>query len=323
MKPRFVYSLCTLGALVWLVSSCSPIKLVDAVTPDGSEHVSEGARYGALDRQRLDVYRPEAPRVDAPVVMFFYGGSWKNGSRGSYSYVGESLASLGYTVVIPDYRVYPEVRFPAFVEDGALALAWVQTHVPEAASGVVLMGHSAGAHIAALLALDGRYQQAAGVESALVRGWVGLAGPYAFRPLQWEATRAVFEGLSDENQARPIHFACGRPTPALLLHGDSDDAVLPEHSRRMAAALEACNTPFRLEELADVNHFDIALGLSSSLQILAEVLDPVDEFITGLAAQAAQRQGKAPAGHVHSGHALKPSGGAFDAPPGIKVTAES
>jgi acetyl esterase/lipase len=271
---------------------CSPIKLVDVVTPDGSASVSKGEPYGPLQRQQLDVYRPEKPRANAPVVVFFYGGSWKNGSRGSYSYVGESLAALGYTVVIPDYRVYPEVRFPVFVEDGALALAWVQAHMPEAAAGAVLTGHSAGAHIASLLALDGRYRDAAGVDPELVRGWVGLAGPYAFQPLEWEPTRPVFEGLRDTEQARPIHFACDSPNPALLLHGESDSAVLPDHSRRMAQALENCDIPVRFEELAGVNHFDIALGLSSSFQVLAAVLEPIDHFLTGLSTASGPFSGR-------------------------------
>ena len=277
---------CTFLVLPVLLIGCSPLKLVDVVTPDGSERVVEAEPYGAFERQRLDVYRPQTPKTGTPVVVFFYGGSWKNGSRSSYSYVGESLAGLGYTVVIPDYRVYPEVRFPAFVEDGALALAWVQAQLPEAAGGVVLMGHSAGAHIASLLALDGRYQDAAGVDPGLVRGWIGLAGPYAFQPLEWERTRPVFEGLKDADKARPIHFACDSPQSALLLHGDSDSAVLPEHSRRMESALQACDIPVHSEELAGVNHFDIVLGLSPSFQVLAPVLKPVDQFLDGFSPAA-------------------------------------
>jgi len=285
MNRRFFYSILILGALAGLVIGCSPIRLVGVVTPDGSSRVIKGEAYGVLQRRQLDVYRPKTPKAGTPVVVFFYGGSWKNGSRENYSYVGESLANLGYTVVIPDYRVYPEVRFPAFLEDGALALAWVQDHVPEAQQGVVIVGHSAGAHIASLLVLDGRYQEAAGVDPELVRGWVGLAGPYAFQPLQWESTRPVFEGLGDADQARPIHFACDRPSHALLLHGDADSAVLPEHSRRMAKALADCNVPVRFEELAGVNHFEIVLGLSSSFQALAPVLEPLVEFLDGFTAR--------------------------------------
>ncbi len=286
MNRRLVYSLLTLIALVGLLFGCSPVRLVDVVTPDGSSRVIKGASYGALKRQQLDVYRPRAPRAELPVVVFFYGGSWKNGSRGAYSYVGESLAALGYTVVIPDYRVYPEVTFPAFLEDGALALAWVQARLPQAEQGVVLIGHSSGAHIASLLALDSRYQDGAGVDPSLVRGWVGLAGPYDFHPLQWESTRPVFEGLGDADQARPIHFACERPTPALLLHGLDDSVVLPEHSRRMAKALEGCDIPVRLKELEGVNHVDIVLGLSSTFQVLAPVLEQVDAFMGELSALA-------------------------------------
>ena len=294
MQRPIFYRFLALGTFGLMLLNCSPVRLVDVVTPDGSGSVAKAEAYGPGKRQKLDVYWPETARANAPVVIFFYGGSWSNGARRGYSYVAESLTTLGYTTVIPDYRVYPDVQFPTFVEDGALALDWVQANLPQAAHGVVLMGHSAGAHIVALLALDQRYREKAGIDPELVRGWVGLAGPYAFQPLEWERTRPIFENLQDPQQARPIHFACEQRLPALLLHGAGDTTVLPEHSRRMANAMARCGIPARLEELPDVNHFEIALGLSSSLQILAGVLDPLGQFLEALSTNEPTRKVRTP-----------------------------
>ena len=72
---------------------------------------------------------PVGELSNLPVVVFFYGGSWQSGRRQDYSFVAQALTSRGCVVVIPDYRLYPEANFPAFVEDGAAAFAWVHEHI--------------------------------------------------------------------------------------------------------------------------------------------------------------------------------------------------
>jgi acetyl esterase/lipase len=139
-----------------LLSSCSPLYLVNTLSTESDSVTVAHQRYGKEQRQQLDIFIPDRIVAGSPVVVFFYGGSWKRGERGKYEFVGHSLGSKGYITVIPDYRLYPEVTFPAFVEDGAKVLAWVRENVDQARNGVVVMGHSAGAHIAALLALDQR-----------------------------------------------------------------------------------------------------------------------------------------------------------------------
>lgn len=289
---RILPLLAVSGLLVAALAGCSPLKLVNGLTPNGAERVQAGLAYGDGPRQRLDLFYPEEVREGAPLLVFFYGGSWQNGQRENYRFVGESLAGLGYTVALPDYRVYPEVRFPGFVEDGALALAWLQAHVPEAQNGIVLLGHSAGAHIASLLALDGHYRESAGVGGLPLRGWVGLAGPYTFDPLDYRPTRAVFAGLDDPDQARPVHFACGDRAPALLLHGAADTTVLPMHSEKMAAAMARCGTSVRHRELDGVNHVELLLGLSPTFDGLAEVLPELEPFLRELSAHGAAPTGR-------------------------------
>ncbi|MEO0998936.1 MAG: alpha/beta hydrolase, partial [Pseudomonadota bacterium] len=169
------------------VAGCSSFALVNAASPNRYYERAESIAYGPAERQRLDVYRPDERPDSAPVVVFFYGGGWREGRRRDYEFVGSALSRAGFVTVIPDYRLYPEVRFPTFVEDGAAALAWVAENV--AAHGgdrnaVHVMGHSAGAHIAAMLALNRRYVVAAGAPCLTIAGFVELSGPYDFLPIK-------------------------------------------------------------------------------------------------------------------------------------------
>lgn len=247
-----------------MLAGCSPARLLDAVTPEGTYRLERDLAYGEHPRQRLDVYRP-AGTDTGPVVVFFYGGSWRSGDKDGYRFVGEQLTRYGITLVVPDYRLHPEVAFPAFVDDGALALRWVQDDL--AMSGlagkgrrVFVMGHSAGAHIGAFLALDPRY----GARDGLA-GFVGISGPYDFLPMTSARTRAVFGSLADDPVTQPITFAGAAAPPSLLIHGATDRTVYPRNSENLAAALRGAGVPVRLQLYADRGHVDIMLGLSSAL----------------------------------------------------------
>jgi acetyl esterase/lipase len=140
------------ASLAALVSGCSPARLLNAtVSRDGYTRQADIA-YGPLPRQKLDLYRPVAPRADGKAVIFFYGGSWDSGSKADYLFVAQALASRGITTIIPDYRLYPEVRFPTFLEDAAQATRWAGDRV--GLPKLFVMGHSAGAHIALMLAAN-------------------------------------------------------------------------------------------------------------------------------------------------------------------------
>ena len=279
------------------VGGCSPIVAFNqALVPSEGYTQHRDLAYGPKARNQLDVFVPSkdtdavAPK-SAPVVVFFYGGSWRNGERAYYRFVGEALASRGFIAVIPDYSLYPEARFPTFVEDGAAALRWVRDHIaayggdPDA---IVLMGHSAGAHIAALLATDRRYLARAGVPYASLRGVVGLAGPYAFDPGRYRYTRPIFEGTGDVRDSQPLTFVQGGEPPMLLLHGADDSTVSPTNSRELADALRRAGGRVDLVEFPDVGHIGIVIAFAKPFRAPGGVLDTVGDFIAARFAETAK-----------------------------------
>jgi acetyl esterase/lipase len=117
--------------LLILIASpgCTRFDLLNATVPSCSYTCTRDIAYGDQPRQKLDVYRPKHAAVPAAVVVFFYGGDWQTGGKGDYSFAAEALTSRGFVAVLPDYRLYPVVRFPAFVKDGASAVRWVRDNI--------------------------------------------------------------------------------------------------------------------------------------------------------------------------------------------------
>jgi acetyl esterase/lipase len=244
--------------------------------------VTRSLAYADGARRRLDVYRPRDAR-DAPVVVFFYGGSWQGGRKETYGFVGRALARRGIVTVVADYRVYPEVAYPAFVEDGAMAVRWTASEI--AAHGgdprrLFVMGHSAGAHIAAMLALDGRWLAALPGSAPPIAGLVGLSGPYDFLPIRDPALIRAFGG-ADRPETQPIRHVASRPPPALLITGTADRIVDPDNSARLARRLEEAGGSVRLVRHRHIGHAltVIALALPAPLRWLLPVRDEVVGFI--------------------------------------------
>ena len=271
-----------------LLSGCSPLYLVNTLSTESDSVTVAHQRYGKEQRQQLDIFMPDRIVAGSPVVVFFYGGSWKRGERGKYGFVGHSLGSKGYITVIPDYRLYPEVTFPAFVEDGAKVLTWVRENVDQARNGVVVMGHSAGAHIAALLALDQSYLAEAGQPSNIIRGMIGLAGPYGFNPMKYGSTRPIFADVEAIEKAMPVTFACSAKIPLLLFHGADDSMVIPENSRELKRRVYECAGNVKYVELDDIGHFSIVLGLSDSFLAKNAIQSSIELFLQSLS----QRSGR-------------------------------
>ena len=272
-----------MGALLAL-SACSPLSLLNAVIGDDDLVVRSGIPYGPNARQAMDIYGPKLRKEPLSVVVFFYGGSWRRGDRADYLFVAEALASRGYMTVVPDNRTYPEVRFPAFVEDGAKAVRWVLDNIASFGGDperLYLMGHSAGGHIASMLTLDERYLAAEGVDARRLRGTIALAGPHAFYPSRTTNVAPIFAHLANENEARPIMYVDGDEAPLLLLHGGDDDIVLPFNALDLSRAVSDAGGAVRHIIYPDVGHFKILFALAGPLRGLAPVLDDIAAFIDG------------------------------------------
>jgi len=260
------------AAAATLLAGCSPAALLNATVPRRGYRLTPDIPYGDGPRRTLDLYTPEQPRPDGKAVLFLYGGAWESGSKGDYLFVAQALAARGFTVIVPDYRLYPEVRFPAFVEDGAHATRWAADRV--GTDRLFLMGHSAGAHIASLLATDTPWLAGAGVERMQLRGFVGLAGPYDFLPLTSPRLVEIFGG-ANRPEIEAITFATAPLPPALLIHGTADTTVYPRNSEHLAAAWARAGAAADLRLYPGVDHVDLIAAFSGLLQGRAPTRDDV------------------------------------------------
>lgn len=266
------------------LASCSPLHTFNAVVPkDGaSMRAAQGIAYAPGPRRMLDVYAPGRPMPgvgNRPVVVFFYGGSWSSGSKTGYAFVGRALAARGYVVVIPDYRLVPNVRYPAFVEDGAAAVRWTEAHAAEFGGDptrIVLAGHSAGAYIAAMLAVDDRWLGAA---RAPVRAFVGLAGPYDFAPFDVPASRAAFGDWPRPAETQPVTWAGKGDPPTLLLVGDDDHVVQPRNSEALASRLRFGGVPVELKRYPKIGHVGLVVSFAKPFRGRSPALDDMATFI--------------------------------------------
>lgn len=270
------------SAVFWL-AGCSPFDLLNAAVPSCGYLRTAGVSYGAQPRQKLDVYRPRGASGSADVVVFFYGGSWRAGSREDYRFVAQALTSRGFIAVLPDYRLYPSVTFPTFVEDGALAVRWVHDNASRIGGDprrVYLMGHSAGAHIAALLTLDARYLRDVGLDRSAVRATAALAGPYDFAPRRED--RAVFgtaaTGANVNPAAQPIRVAEGGAPPMLLIHGLADQTIEPGNARRLSRRIQEQGGAAETVLYPGKGHVAVVLALACPFRWLAPTLEDVTAF---------------------------------------------
>lgn len=279
--------------LAGALSACSPLSLVNAISPGGTERSVATTAYGPDPRHTLSVYRPATGAHKAPVIVFFYGGNWVSGERDDYEFVGRSLAARGFVVVIPDVRLYPQARYPAFLDDSARAVAWTSRKVGEYGGDpkrIFVMGHSAGAYNAAMVALDPRWLRKQGSGPSILRGWIGMAGPYNFLPIDDETTRKVFPYPDTPRDSQPINHVSAMAPPALLIAARNDKTVEPvRNSGALADKLRAAGVPVREVVYDKVNHATLVATLSSSLQRLAPSLDAVEDFVRSDGGRTAAR----------------------------------
>ncbi len=247
--------------------------------------------YGPDPRHRLDLYLPKRPSSSPmPLIVFWHGGRWTIGDKSEYRFVAAALAELGYATAMPNYRRYPQVKMPGFMEDAARAASWASDHAHEFgadARRLYFMGHSAGAHIAALVALDGRYFASLGRPPPRVAGVIGLSGPYDFLPFREDDLRDMFGPPALYPASQPINFVTGAAPPMLIVHGDKDTMVAPHNSRNLAAVLRGRGVPVTLKMYPRLMHADTVAALSLPARRRAGTLADIAAFVDSTKSQAA------------------------------------
>jgi acetyl esterase/lipase len=266
------------------LEGCSRLGFLAANVPAafGSYKRHANIAYGPDPQQRLDVYVPQSAAAEPrPLVVFWHGGRWREGDKADYRFVGAALAESGYVAVVANYRHYPQVKMPGFLSDAAQAVLWAAAHAQEFGGDperLYLMGHSAGAHLAAMVTLDPRYFAAA-EHPPRIAGVIGLSGPYDFLPLLEPDVQDMFGPPRLYPESQPINFVRPDAPPMLLVHGLEDETVKPKNTRSLAAALSALGVPVTLKLYPNVSHSDTVAALTSLLRGRAPTLADINAFV--------------------------------------------
>ena len=265
------------------LTGCTKFDILNATVPSCGYFKTRDLAFGPLPRQKLDVYRPEPIPSRADVVIFFYGGDWQYGEKSDYRFVAQALTSRGFIAVLPDYRLYPSVTFPAFLQDGALAVQWVHQNIHLFGGDpqhVYLMGHSAGAYIAVMLTLNDHYLKAVGLDRTAIRATAGLASPYDFIP--YREDRGVFSMTAQhpfpDPDIEPINYVDGHAPPILLLQGSKDTTVNPDNAEHLAVRIRAAGGIVERIEFPSLTHVQTVLALAWSFRWLDPVLNDTTAF---------------------------------------------
>jgi acetyl esterase/lipase len=284
----FVIVLALVGSGIWFWSKTDPQKLdfADRMAPGPVEYRQApvtSIAYGDDARQKLDIYLPKQNADGgSTVLIFFHGGSWHDGEREGYGFLGRAFAARGFVTVIADYRKAPSVRFPAFVQDTASAIAWVHANISKYdgdADRIFIMGHSAGAHIAMMTALDPQWLAANKLTPNVIKGVIGLAGPYDFLPLTSDSSKIALGQWPDLPETQPITYARGDAPPLLLLTGDKDTVVKPRNSKILSEKIQALGGQQQLRIYPDVDHADIIMAVARPFRQKAPIVTDVVNFI--------------------------------------------
>lgn len=277
-----------------LLGGCSALQVVNSVSKIYTAEITQDIDFGNHPKLKYDLYLPDQPNQEfqnTPVIVFFYGGSWNRGDKSEYEFVGRRLASLGYITAVPNYRLYPEVKYPEFLQDGAESIAHLKSELLKPryqpykpSNEYILMGHSAGAYNAAMLALDPRWLNTAGVpHEQSVKGFIGLAGAYNIYPIKDTDVQPVFNHPDYPKDSQPIDYSAKANAPALILTPETDTLVsIERNSVALQRALSEAGNRATLEQVEGTNHVTLVGTLSPLLFFKGSTIKPIEQFVRDL-----------------------------------------
>ncbi|GGJ26501.1 alpha/beta hydrolase [Deinococcus roseus] len=270
----FMVLLCTTAQAQ--TSSQMLIDFINTFTITRDLTIQRDLPYGENPRQKLDVYLPRH-KGSHPVLVFVHGGTWQKYKKEDFKFIGESFARADYVTVVINYRLYPEVQYPAFLQDTAKALRWVRDHVREHSGDpdrIFVMGHSAGGYNAAMTLTDPGFLQAEGLKATDFKGMIGIAGIYDIPPLD-----GVFPEDASRKEVMPVYRVSGPLPPFLLISAGNDDLVMPENATRLARALQDNGTPVETATIPGLGHTDILATLVRRIAGNFQVREQILEFM--------------------------------------------
>jgi len=283
MSHHALHVIAVLLAALFVLAGCSPVAVLNGLTTATGYVQHPALPYANGPRHGLDLYQPLGYSAPTPVVVFFYGGSWRSGERADYRFAAAALAQQGVLVIVPDYRLYPEVTYPAFLQDAARAVAWTfqnAAHYGGDPGRIYVMGHSAGAYIAAMLAYDLRWLAAESQTPERLAGFIGLAGPYAFLPIDDPEIQPIFHWPETLPETQPLTHVTARAPWTLLISAEHDAVVNSErNSVALAAALQRAGVSVTLKRYDALNHATTLGALAWPLRGLAPVVEDITAFI--------------------------------------------
>ena len=268
-----------------LVEPPHQLDILNAMWPGdgGVSRVAEGVVFDEATGLKLDVWAPEGG-ADAkkPVLIFYYGGGWAHGARAHYGFAGKAFAAKGFVTVVADYRKVPQVRFPAFNQDGAAAIKWTRDNIAKFGGDpnrIALAGHSAGAYIAVMLALDTHYLSDIGVDPKVVRAAIGFSGPYDFIPFDSKRSINAMHAWPRPLETQPIHYARADAPPIMVVTGTEDEQVKPRNAMLLSQKLHSLGAPVEFKAYEDLDHNDVVMAISKPFRSKAPVLDDAAAFL--------------------------------------------
>lgn len=272
------------AALHYAIGRNGPAVLnaIDRLTSGGRDvELIHRERIGESPQQKVGVYRTAGDDTLKPVIIFFHGGSWRSGNPDDYGFVARALVPEGFTVVLAGYRLMPGGEYPAMLEDTASAIAWTEKNVARYGGDpdqVIVAGHSAGAYNIVQVALERRWLNDKASDASVIKGVIGLSGPYDFYPFDSDSTKAAFGGAADPEMTQPIHHVRTDAPPMLLVHGEKDTLVGPHNTVTLSAAITEAGGAADAIYFAEMDHNAPLIALASPWRRNRNVLDTIVNF---------------------------------------------